>query len=62
MNNKLTMLLALSAVLLATSAAAEEPVYPLRVSENGRYFTDHKGYPVFWLGTTQWQLFRDYNL
>ena len=39
-----------------------EPVYPLRVSDNRRYFTDQKGEPVFWLGTTQWQLFRDYTL
>jgi len=30
------------------------------VSENGRYFTDQKGTPLFWLGTTQWELFRRY--
>jgi hypothetical protein len=39
-----------------------EPVYPLKVSENRRYFVDQKGDPVFWLGTTQWQLFREYTL
>jgi hypothetical protein len=38
------------------------PVYPVKVSENGRYFVDQKGEPVFWLGTTQWQLFREYTL
>lgn len=39
-----------------------EPVYPVKVSENGRYFVDQNGNPVFWLGTTQWQLFRGYTL
>ena len=34
--------------------------YPVKVSENGRYFTDQKGTPLFWLGTTQWELFRRY--
>jgi len=37
-------------------------MYPVKVSENGRYFVDRKGKPVFWLGTTQWQLFREYTL
>ena len=34
----------------------------LKVSDNGRYFVDQKGDPVFWLGTRQWQLFREYTL
>ena len=46
----------------ATTSLAAEPVYPLKVSENRRYFVDQKGDPVFWLGTTQWQLFREYKL
>ena len=37
-------------------------MHPLKVSANGRYFVDQKGDPVFWLGTTQWQLFREYRL
>jgi hypothetical protein len=41
---------------------AGEPVYPVKVSENGRFFTDQNDAPVFWLGTSQWQLFRDNNL
>ena len=45
-----------------TIPRAREPVYPLKVSENGRYFVDQKGDPVFWLGTTQWQLVRGYSL
>src|ERR1051325_6420589 len=35
---------------------------PLQVSANGRYFVDHAGQPFFWLGDTQWQLFRDFRL
>ena len=50
---------ALGVLLLASCALAAEPVYPVKVSPNGRYFVDQKGDPVFWLGTTQWQLFRD---
>jgi hypothetical protein len=46
----------------AALALAGEPVYPLKVSDNGRYFVDSGGAPVFWLGTTQWQLFREYSV
>ena len=50
-------------LLLSVTAIsmAGEPVHPVRVSDNGRYFVDQKGDPVFWLGTTQWQLFREYT-
>jgi hypothetical protein len=54
---------AISLVIVSVSmavAAAERPAWPVKVSDNGRYFVDQKGSPVFWLGTTQWQLFRDY--
>jgi hypothetical protein len=54
--------MASSPFLIAVMAMAEEPVYPVKVSPNGRYFVDQKGKPVFWLGTTQWQLFREYTL
>jgi hypothetical protein len=47
--------------LAIVGVANAETVYPVKVSENGRYFVDQKGQPVFWLGTTQWQLFRDYT-
>ena len=53
------ILLALGVLLFAPGVPAAEPVYPVKVSPNGRYFVDQKGAPVFWLGTTQWQLFRD---
>jgi hypothetical protein len=42
--------------------AGGRPVHPIKVSDNGRYFVDQEGKPVFWLGTTQWQLFREYKI
>ncbi|MCC6445755.1 MAG: DUF4038 domain-containing protein [Armatimonadetes bacterium] len=36
--------------------------FPVRLSDNRRYFIDSAGEPVFWLGTTQWQIFRDHSL
>src|SRR5215813_5543012 len=45
-------------ILAAQSAAA-----PLQVSPNGRYFVDRAtGKPFFWLGNTQWALFRGYTI
>ncbi len=49
-------------LIVAVSAAAEQPVFPIKVSENRRYFIDQNNNPVFWLGTTQWQIFREYTL
>ncbi len=40
----------------------QHPAFPVKVSENGRYIVDQNDHPVFWLGTTQWQIFREYNL
>jgi len=34
----------------------------VRISDNGRYFVEAGGQPVFWMGTTQWQLFREYTI
>jgi hypothetical protein len=34
----------------------------IRVSDNGRYFLDQNGKPLFWLGDTQWDLFRRFTL
>jgi Protein of unknown function (DUF4038)/Putative collagen-binding domain of a collagenase len=47
--------------VLSSTVLAAEPVYPVKVSDSGRYFVDQKNAPVFWLGTTQWQLFREYS-
>ena len=49
-------------VALSFRTVASEPSFPVKVSKNGRTFVDQKGEPVFWLGTTQWQLFREYSL
>ena len=59
---KTTILLLLSSLIFTVVAAAQQPVFPIRVSENQRYFIDQNGNPVFWLGTTQWQIFREYTL
>ena len=40
----------------------EKAAYPVKVSENRRYFVDQKNQPVFWLGDTQWELFRSFSL
>ena len=41
--------------------AAVHPRFPVKVSANGRYIVDRAGAPYFWLGTTQWELFRGYS-
>ena len=46
-------------VFLAARAPTGEPVFPVKVSDDHRFFVGQRGQPVFWLGTTQWQLFRD---
>src|SRR4030042_2759080 len=55
-------LLVASVFMVGSFIAGERPVYPIKVSDNGRYFVDQEGKPVFWLGTTQWQLFREYTM
>jgi hypothetical protein len=52
----------LTLLIFAAGAEAEQPAYPVKVSENARYFVDQNGSPVFWLGITQWQIFREYAL
>ncbi len=47
---------------VGSPALAQKTEFPVAVSENGRYLVDRSGAPVFWLGTTQWQLFREYTL
>jgi hypothetical protein len=34
------------------------PKFVVQISKNGRYFEDSCGNPLFWLGDTQWNLFR----
>jgi hypothetical protein len=59
---KKIILLVSTLFISVSSASVGEPVYPLKVSDNGRYFVDRNGNAVFWLGTTQWQIFREYTL
>lgn len=58
----ITVCFILITLAVALSAVAQQPVFPVKISENGRYITDQNNNPVFWLGTTQWQIFRDYTL
>jgi hypothetical protein len=37
-------------------------MYPVKISDNKRYFVDQQGDPFFWMGTTQWELFRGFSL
>jgi len=62
MRQMITAVSVLVMSLSMTVAGAERPVWPVKVSDNGRYFVDQKGQPVFWMGTTQWQLFREYTV
>ncbi len=34
---------------------------PIKISKDGRYFTDIRGVPFFWLGDTAWPLFAEYT-
>jgi len=61
-NARRTLLLLASLLLVGSIASAQQPAFPVKPSENGRYFVDQKGAPVFWLGTTQWPLFQGYTL
>jgi hypothetical protein len=57
-----TILLFWLAFFVGTVALAQQTAFPIKVSENRRYFVDQSNKPTFWLGTTQWQLFREYKL
>jgi hypothetical protein len=59
--NRVSEVLA-SVLAVGCAASAGEPVFPVKISENSRYIADANGRPVFWLGTTQWQIFRGYTL
>lgn len=54
--------LAVSTSFLEAQVVEKHPVYPIQISENGRYFVNGNGSPLFWIGTTQWQIFREYTL
>jgi len=58
---KNVMLLMALSFAAGSIASAQQTALPIKVSENGRYFVDQKGNPVFWLGTTQWELFSGFT-
>lgn len=41
--------------------AISTPIGPVQISPNGRYFIDQDAKPFFWLGDTQWELFRSFT-
>src|SRR5437763_15734600 len=56
------MIVFVAVALSANSDRVEGASGPIRVSDNGRYFVDHKGKPFYFLADTQWELFRRYSL
>lgn len=47
--------------LVGSGASAQQMLLPVKVSPNGRYFVDQNGQPLFWLATTQWELFHGFS-
>ncbi len=56
------MVLVVLLLQVSARALAKEPVFPVKISENKRYFVDQNDEPVFWMGTTHWNLFFKCNL
>lgn len=55
---KLFMLFAISGVLNSSAGSVQErPVFPLKISENHRYFVDQDGKPFLYHADTGWQIF-----
>ena len=51
------MILVVLLLLVCTAGSlAKEPVFPVKISENKRYFVDQNDEPVFWMGATHWNL------
>ena len=53
--SKTMYLMTAAMILLAVACSSpdtQEPTGPLKISENGRFFTDQNGEPFFWLGDT----------
>ncbi len=47
----------LLAVLLTQTGLSQSPAFPLRASDNGRYFVDQQGKPFLYQADTGWQIF-----
>ena len=46
----------------ACGAGVDPIAFPIKVAAGKHTFADAKDQPFFWLGTTQWELFRGYSL
>jgi hypothetical protein len=55
-SNFITATAALAGMLLSVLSNAS--IGPIRVGEDGHTFVDQNGEPWFWIGDTQWELFR----
>ena len=62
LTTKKIMLLLMWLCLVGSFASAQQISLPVKVSGNGRYFVDQNNKPVFWIGTTQWELFHGYTV
>lgn len=50
-----------SAVLLSFNSVGQTFQFPIKVSENGRYFEDQQGKPFFYSADTGWKLFMNHH-
>jgi len=51
-------LAALALLPTLSCATTSSLVAPVGIAPNGRHFVDGRGKPLFWMGDTQWELFR----
>lgn len=45
-------------VIVDKNVAQNSPGFSIHISDNGHYFVDSEARPFFWLGDTEWELFR----
>jgi hypothetical protein len=60
-----TNLIIISVLLMLTSTSLPAQVSfntIIKISPDGRYFTDRKGMPFFWQGDTEWELFHQFKV
>lgn len=62
MKNLSSRLLFLVLSSLISLPSFTNPQFPLKIVENNRYLTDQNNVPFYWLGDTEWDIFRDFTL
>ena len=55
---RIILIINLSVILINTNEAQNNPAATIKISDNGHYFLDREGRPLFWQGDTEWELFR----